>query len=515
MFELDFSPEVKTVYRACLSNTEDLLRAAKSVLDEENLPNIACHLAVIALEEIGKAELLLFNFFAQTTEDKSFPKDRYFEDHIRKLFWALWGPSFGREVITRKQIEANQGLARQIHEIRLRGLYVSINEPTFQLPRKVIKEAYTRSLISLVGTRLEMAKLSRFRPLGKERKSDLSWFLSITKEEEERKIILGKASMNRLAELGNSYKWIKWLRQEFRKSEEEARKQAEMELKRLQPSDEESMQDKWKIKIRFYSNSHSIRANALNWWNRTSNWIKLYPVGTKKNELIAEFRLVKAVPVQGVWWAGWSVARRFITALNIGSMGFFWWYIPEQISRFYENIRDIEANMDLVVERSPRLKLDWKKDALLEQDLKNTALCFSMLPKADEKQKHEPFDNYLTGLAFLSKNDIHLQFEANAYDSFSKSLTSGMRTYGDLDAVKSLAEAFSSSLSKIVTKLEDREKHLKLIRQFEKIPPDTKGITLQEVGEIKLICDAYFILKFDALARERKMKESGSCEDTQ
>lgn len=91
MIEIEFTPRLRTIYRGCLSNAKDLLKAANKILNEENLPNIAYSLAVIALEEIGKAELLLLNHFAQTRDNKSFSKDKYFEDHIRKLFWALWG----------------------------------------------------------------------------------------------------------------------------------------------------------------------------------------------------------------------------------------------------------------------------------------------------------------------------------------------------------------------------------------------------------------------------------------
>ena len=36
----------------------DLLRAAKRVLQDEKLPNVSFHLAVLALEEIGKGALL-------------------------------------------------------------------------------------------------------------------------------------------------------------------------------------------------------------------------------------------------------------------------------------------------------------------------------------------------------------------------------------------------------------------------------------------------------------------------
>lgn len=47
----------------------------------------------------------------------------HLEDHEKKLFSALWGPSFAREKITRQQIEQIRKLAANIHTRRLEYLY--------------------------------------------------------------------------------------------------------------------------------------------------------------------------------------------------------------------------------------------------------------------------------------------------------------------------------------------------------------------------------------------------------
>jgi hypothetical protein len=54
-------------------------------------------------------------------------------------FWALWGPSFGRELITAEQIEERRGLARRLHNTRLAGLYYA--GPDATPPRKAVDEA--------------------------------------------------------------------------------------------------------------------------------------------------------------------------------------------------------------------------------------------------------------------------------------------------------------------------------------------------------------------------------------
>ena len=62
-------------------------------------------------------------------------------------------------------------------------------------------------------------------------------------------------------------------------------------------------------------------------------WIKL--VSSKNYELIIEFILRDNVPVEALWFFGWGLARHFVVALNIGTMRFWWWRMPEQISRYY------------------------------------------------------------------------------------------------------------------------------------------------------------------------------------
>jgi len=493
---------------ACLSHAQDLLTAAKRMLqNEERFPNIAFHLGVLAMEEIGKAGLFAIYYMAKKLGPSSVVREEHLGDHVRKLFWAIWGPSIGREIINQKQIETSQNLAKRIHETRLRGLYVDIYNDILILPKETISESEAEDLISLASTRLKLERAHKFKPISKDRLQNISWFLDATKNIENRRLIFSSASMKKLAEVGHPYEWIKWLKQQFEDAEIKARDLAERELKRSRPSKKEALQNKWKLKIRFYTSSHSIRQKPLNWWNGIFNWIKLHSVSRRKNELDAEFILPKAVPFQGIWWTGWTIARRFITALNIGSVGFFWWYVPKQTSRYYENLKDIESDASVFVERSPKLELDWKRDALVEQDLRNASLCFSMLPRKDERDKHEPFNYYLTGLGFLSKNDIHLQFEANAFDQFYKSLNSGMRIYGDWDGIMPFSKSFDTFLSTISRNKEERNKYLRLSKQFEKTPPDTSGITLEEVGIMKLICDAYFMRTFQRLAKERIAQE--------
>jgi len=92
---------------------------------DEKLPNIAFTLATHAIEEIGKASLIGTREVARSHGGDSTFIDNRFDDHIFKLFWALWTPVFGSGNLSREQFEELQGLAKDIYAQRLAALYVS------------------------------------------------------------------------------------------------------------------------------------------------------------------------------------------------------------------------------------------------------------------------------------------------------------------------------------------------------------------------------------------------------
>ncbi len=86
----------------CLINSEDAIRTAEE-LQNKSVNHIAFQLIVFGLEEIGK----IFVGWYQYNAKETWGKEHYnipIDDHIKKLFWAIWGPSFAKEKITKKQI---------------------------------------------------------------------------------------------------------------------------------------------------------------------------------------------------------------------------------------------------------------------------------------------------------------------------------------------------------------------------------------------------------------------------
>ena len=93
--------------------------------------------------------------------------------------------------------------------------------------------------------------------------------------------------------------------------------------------------------------------------------------------------------------------------------------MPQQISRYYESIEDLETHRQIAVERSPSLKIDWGENRVLtEEDLERVASCFVALPGPDRRDQHLAYNYYIGGLTFLSLNDIHWQCEVQAIGNF-------------------------------------------------------------------------------------------------
>ena len=109
---------------------------------------------------------------------------------------------------------------------------------------------------------------------------------------------------------------MRWLREQFDASTRKAMELAQNEMARKRPGGEEEFADKWKMRIRIRSWSHSIRPNQLNSWNKGINKIKLIHT-TDRNELIVEFTIGKNVLMQDLWGFGMQNVVIFMAALHV------------------------------------------------------------------------------------------------------------------------------------------------------------------------------------------------------
>ena len=497
------------VREACLSHADDLMRAARRLLNDENLPHIAYHLATLGLEEIGKSTLIIIVHSSKKRSSSVWNPERYLDDHIKKLFWAIWSPLLGRKKVTREQIEELQGLSKGIHFTRLSGIYVDFNDTGLNVPQHAIDRSQAENLISFVDSRLQIERsISLDRELADNDIKLLTWFLTATEDLTKRDMIMGSKSMEKLVELGSAGKWMAWLKKEFDEAHKISVELTKNELNRKIEVGDIGI-NKWKLKIRLYTNSHSIRPKSLKYWNNICNWIEILPVSNKRDQIIVEFTLPKSIRLDQLWIAGWTVVHKFIIALNIASCGCFWWYIPEHISRYYEKIIDLESkNTEVRIERNPILKLDWNRDALTEENFRQTAFSFAMFLRHDDDALNKSLQYYANALSFLNKSDIYLQFESNVYECFYTALKVAMEYFESTSQKINIEDIFKGLCDQINIDEEEQKKHLNFFQQFEQVPPSPSGITLSEVGVIKIVCDAYYLIKLKEIAKKMAIERN-------
>lgn len=143
--------QIQIAIDACHAASDRFIDAAKAVMKPGSY-HIAYHLAALALEEIGKASMLLIDSLpARLRDPKNEGRDLadWIDDHERKLFWALWLPVFHRNADWRT-IPSTTQLAHEIHQTRLGTLYIDPNDLNAAAS---ISESQVNNIIGLAEAR--------------------------------------------------------------------------------------------------------------------------------------------------------------------------------------------------------------------------------------------------------------------------------------------------------------------------------------------------------------------------
>ena len=498
----------KKLREVCLANAEALVNSAKT-LEGENTAHIRYNLAALALEEVGKAVIFQMNAFGATSDRDDDQLSISTDDHVKKLFWVFFSPLIEQGRFTREYIESNRGMARGIHERRLGTLYTDSQNPL--LPQDRMEEEEADSLVRLCVTRIKMEKGVELSDVPDASKLEvLQWFRTASDDPEKRRYFFSKDSLDKLAELGDLFEWMEWLRHDFTIAEEESMELLRQELQKEPIDGVEGNEPKWKVKFCIYSESHSIRQRALNAWNRDSDFIMKLHSSNNSNELICEFILPKSVHIRALWDVARGRSRDFVAALNIATSGLFWWHVDRDIARFYERIWDLENDIEARPNISPQLSIDWGHLSLTEENLANTRFVFGYLLKdiRTTPRKREAIENYLTGLALLSKNDIHLRLEPNAFAYFFTALKTLLLANGDWDGDTDLTSAVVDQLGEFFPP-QNLSNYIDWGMQLENRDNPSIRITLTEVIGMKNYCDIYFNLSAEKeFIRHRNLADS-------
>ena len=421
----------------------------------------------------------------------------WIDDHERKLFWAIWSPNFDKDSPW-KGIQLAIDLAKRIHENRLATLYI---DPDDLDARLSITEQELGNLISATKARLEMEKLKKVRELTLDEKKELDWFFVATEDPQLRQLVFSKGSLEKQAEFekaNNPSGWIRWLHAEIDEANRLSRELTEKEMRRGPTEGEEGRKDKWEITIRLKSWSHSIRPKQLKQWNEGVDKIRLHTTNDKR-ELLIKFIAPKHLQGQMVWHGAQQTTNLLVLAMNIGTTGFFWWYLPEFTSTFAEKIFDLEQRTQVVMGRIPELKVSWGNLVLTAQDLNNVGVVFGHLAHLKDAHERAPYERYFRALALIAKNDIFFQFEGNIVIEFHLVLKEALLANHDWDGQK---ETLHDAIRKVFTSFNAGDDFIKTVTELMDIAEitsrgenRTRPITLEDVVKLKVICDAYLNFK--------------------
>ena len=495
MVSADFD-SVKKIRSNCLAHARQLLTASQTVF-KEKLFNISYHLCALALEEIGKGEMIWVGHGHPIPKKGEKFLKVLEEDHAKKLFWALWGPSTEKD-ISPEEMRFCIDLSNTIHSLRLKGLYVDLSPDSVD-PSTIISEKQVENLIGITEARLNLAECYVLQEPSKEGKAAFDWLLTTTDDPEKRNLLYGEKSMEKLKEMKNVEKWVVWLKEQFDEADKETKKILQDELNKKEPSEEEKMEDKWKVRYKLLTPSHAIEEKNLKEWNDRIHHQK-FKMGKKEGSLstlIVEFLLPKGIHIKSLWLASWSEARRHTIALNIATHGFFWWYMPKDVSRFYEKIIDLENESEVRVERTPRLIINWGGEELNWEHLQSAVMVYRFMPRGNEQFLNE----YTGGISLMGKSDIHTPFEQEIFLQFYNALVHSIEFYKDRQPESPIEENIEKIFSVLIPGSTLPREYSLLGKQLMTMQ-EKKKVTLKECGGMKIFFDVYLMSKIVELAKQ-------------
>lgn len=486
--------EKNKIIKNCLSNAEALIASAEELKNRKGRKNIAYTLAALGLEEVGKASMLKSIFGVEESGvEPAREMNLGMDDHVKKLFWAFWGASFGKEKITQELINQYKGLATVIHNKRLEYLYTD----TENTRKPTITTRELNNIVSLAWSRLMMEKsYGLLHKPDEEKAKRIKWFLEASQDIEKRKLIFGGTSIKKLQELKDNTLWVKWLYEEFQKADEESKKLIQQELNRPKPEGKEIAKDKWEVEIRLDSQSHSLKNKALNNWNKHINNPKLFLAN--KNELIVKFTLPAGVHATQIWESSLDLLNQFLIALNVGAVGgIIFRNIPKDSAKFHTKVIDLENKQEIVVELSPKLSINWKDahwvldDKVLIRVQKVLLLLWTQGRKDLKLNQH--LMKYLQGIIFFSKTDMHLHLEYNAFEMFMNCLIGFILE----DNPNITEENLKAEIPKVfkLDSYKNLNKYLDVRAEMKAQGKTNTVLTLTDVIGAKMFCDFYILAK--------------------
>lgn len=330
------TPEVPSLERLnevrsrCLAFAERHISDSETLLDAEGYES-AYILASLGLEEIGKAEMQILRANLGTPFDEEFQVsvDEGETDHKHKLMWAVFTGISGKRPPTTQEFRQAREYAETIY---LRRLELAYSPTIGDGQREEVEPAHTKSLVKLARARLELAKLRSIGARDEEQQAKLQWITNLLQDNTFRRFMAARTADPKFQEAQES-EWLDELKVEW---EEWLRKNSDTlaaELERHPTADSQDAR-RWQLKLGFDSGWHRLRPRILQPWSGPHSPFTFERDREDDRRLVVQLNLPGSIPLGAVWLVGHDLARLLLLALNIGSMGLFWWRVSNTRTRF-------------------------------------------------------------------------------------------------------------------------------------------------------------------------------------
>jgi hypothetical protein len=337
----------------------------------------------------------------------------------------------------------------------------------------------------------------------------LQYFCDVIADADMQRRLFSDSFISKYSELeGDARTWILWAKDEFEKIKRQEQALLAAELSRV-VEDGAHNKKRWRVKMRVFCISHSIRANVLSAWNDGLPTAKLHFVNN--GEILLELTLGDQLKISEVHLAGQSMSKLVLAALNAGTAGYFWHERPQTSARYFETVEDLDnPGMKIQLDGGFDLQRQWldpakgrKLTVLEEKHLDNAVKCALMFLQMKDEAAGLIFRPYLTGLTMLGKSDAFFSLDQQTIQSFHVALEQALRHFGDWDGGK---ETFMPTLHQVYGELISEAADRTLIFQHLLKPPRNAEQMQEWAVSAKRLVDLYLAMAAHRVWQEMIVK---------
>lgn len=472
--------DIKLAIDLCLKNANNLLAEAELLYDSGRHPR-AYWLAVKAIAELGKRNLLVINMGGKLNDNKMLERfhKHWLSTEQCLIFSLVTGnmQGFNREEMMNFVNLSRLWLMRSRDSM---GIEI-YDETGFTYPDERISKDHAKNLIDLAKARLEIDKCRRVKNVEEvpaEATESISWLYENSQDKDFLAFLNSKESVEKLTDLKDPVAWINYLKTKW----------GEVLKNDSSRITEEKLQDKrWYVESRIFSYSHIWTTEALEYWNKTCDCLKMKRMNDREVEI--RQALPEFVKDEDLYMKAMMVTMLHVIALNVATFGHFWWLPPAWPFRFAK-LYDLKNKRDvgIQVKRSKDERMGDRE--LTKDDMYRTMLVFGAIAKLNERY----FELYIKATTLMGSDTFENNFYTEAFSNYFLLIERFIKVEilkkpgGELSVKTMQAELKKLGID---DKILEEFKNLYIVRGRDAMHSrgKEKALTFEEAGKCKVICD--------------------------